>query len=250
MDDYAAAFPLLFRRRWPATRLSAAIEGITTDGLIAEYKGLRSAAPSRSLTGKRYFVGHSGSAPLTPSNRLEERLAIALCGRTWTLPAGGSLRLLDYQVPLKARRSDAAVGKIDLFGVTDAGRAVIVELKVMAQAGGRSDSPLAAMLEGLRYAAILEADFEAIAAEAARGFDVELARGSPLVAVLAPTPWWQAWQGLRAAGAWERPLQHMAAQLQEATGVSVSWLAIDEVGDQAWNMTEALQGAEDAREWR
>ncbi len=59
------------------------------------------------------------------SNRLGEHCALALVnpGRRWPRPEGGCFRLLDYQVPIKARQADAPrIGKIDLLGITDRGR--------------------------------------------------------------------------------------------------------------------------------
>jgi hypothetical protein len=73
--------------------------------------------------------------------------ALRVLGRRWPWPDGSSLRLLDYQVPLKARQDDAGTGKIDLLGVTEVGevgRFVVVELKIDYADGGLGDSPPAA----------------------------------------------------------------------------------------------------------
>ena len=79
------------------------------------------------------------------------------------MPEGGSIELLDYQVPLKARRSDAGVGKIDIFGLNDSAIPVVIELKVLGK--GTPDTPLRALLEGLAYAAIVEANESAFRSE-------------------------------------------------------------------------------------
>ena len=69
---------------------------------------------------------------------------------SWPCPDGGRFRLLDYQFPLKARQSDAGIGKVDLLGVTDRGRLTVIELKVKPPGdNARGESPVAALLPGL-----------------------------------------------------------------------------------------------------
>ena len=138
------------------------------------------------------------------SNRREEHTAIALVnlGRRWALPDGGWFRLLDYQVPLKARQADSRIGKIDLLGVTDRGRLMVIELKVVGPNGSRTDAPPLALMEGVRYAAIVEANLEDIAGEVERRFGAKVARLPPVVQLLAPEGWWRSWLELRAAGTW------------------------------------------------
>lgn len=88
-------FPILFGSRWRARGLDKAIASIIPGALCDEYRALRQAAPRRSLTGKTYFVGHTGVASATgSSNRLEEHCAIALfnLGRHWPRPEGAGLR--------------------------------------------------------------------------------------------------------------------------------------------------------------
>jgi hypothetical protein len=231
-SPYAAKFPILFGRRWPAGGLACAIKKVDIAALCAEYAALQIAAPRRSLAGKRYFVGHSGTTPATDkSNRLEEHYAIALANldRRWPRPGGGWFRLLDYQVPLKARRTDTGVGKMDLLAVTDDEKLMIVELKVRNQSGGRSDSPPAALLEALRYSAMVEADFHAISDEVAKTFGVKLVREPPIVAILAPRNWWRAWFDLPAAGNWGPAFAALADAVTARTGVTITCMALEDV---------------------
>ena len=81
---------------------------------------------------------------------------------------------------------------------------MIIELKVMGHSGGRSDAPPAALMEGLRYAAIVEADLEAIASEAERCFGVGVAKAPPIVQLLAPEGWWRDELGLSGSYAFGR----------------------------------------------
>src|SRR3546814_19692004 len=79
---------------------------------------------------------------------------------------------------------------------------MITELKIESHSGGRSDPPPAALVEGLRYAAVLEANLEEVASEAERRFGMKVARRPPIVQLLAPRSWWCRWLGLSAAGDW------------------------------------------------
>lgn len=226
-----ASFPILFGGRWRARGLEKAIADIDPLVLCAEYAALRKGAPRRSRTGKPYFVGHGG-VPSTSgaTNRREEHCAIALynLGRRWPRPDGGWVRLLDYQVPLKARRADAGVGKIDLLGVTDGGRLTIIELKVVGD-NHRGDAPPTALMEGLRYAAMVEADIETVAAEAERRFGAKIARIAPIVQVLAPVKWWREWLDLAPAGAWGPAFAGLVRDVEARADVTVECLALDDV---------------------
>ncbi|MEQ9813320.1 MAG: hypothetical protein RLO50_11105 [Azospirillaceae bacterium] len=224
-------YPILFDRRWSARGLEGAIASVDSDTLCAEYVALRESAPRRAQSGKSYFVGHTGIASgAGASNRLEEHFAIALVnlGRRWPRPDGGWFRLLDYQVPLKARQADTGIGKIDLLGVTEAGRLVVAELKVEGEGGGRSDAPPAALMEGLRYAAMIEADLDAVAAEAERRFGVKVVRLPPIVQLLAPKAWWRRWLELPAAGDWGPPFTELAAAIAAKIGAPIECMGLDD----------------------
>jgi len=89
-------------------------------------------------------------------------------------------------MPLKAVRGDEGVGKVDLLGLCDDGVLAVIELKL---ASSREDRRIA-LLEGLVYAAIVEANIAKIAAEVAArvGSDVKAIR--PKLFIVAPTPYW------------------------------------------------------------
>jgi hypothetical protein len=218
------AFPLLFAGRWVARGLAAAINALDAAQLVTEYRSLRQQAPRRAARGLRYFVGHDGIPGSGPStNRREEHLAIALCNtrRIRPLPDGGSLRLLDYQVPLKARRSDAGIGKLDLLGLDDDGRLVVVEVKVDGHAGGRGEAPPAALMEALRYTAIVEASQSAIAAEIHERLGLTVQPSPPRVLLLGTRAWWHAWRNVEAAGRWVPAFLALLEQVQSRLGVEV-----------------------------
>ena len=152
------------------------------------------------------------------SNRAEEHLAVALRnGGTINMPEGGKVQLVDYQTPLKAVRADAGIGKVDLLGVTEDGTIAVIELKV----GSSREDPRVGLVEGLIYAAIIEANVETIARELEARFQREIRRERPHILLLAPPPFWTS-----RAGSSVRELQDLAAGLH-LEGISVQLLSLD-----------------------
>ena len=197
MTDFSSRqFPILFPKRSTTTDLAVDIQRIDVVDLCREYDQLRKAAPSRSARIKRYFVGHDGRPQAKyPGSPSEKHLAIALwrLKAQWPRAGGGWLCLLDYQFPLKASRSDTGLGEVDLLGATDHGRLVVTELKVRRKDGSRGDTPLLALMEGLRYAAVVHANHRAIASEARERFAIHVSVEPPIVQILAPEDWWRGW---------------------------------------------------------
>ncbi len=235
MTDFTPQrFPNLFRGHWPTTGLATAISTIDMRELAQEYEYLREVAPSRSSRNKPYFVRHDGGlSGKNFSSRSEEHLAIALwhLDARWPSADRSSLRLLDYQFPLKASRSDTGLGKVDLLGATDEGRLAVIELKVRRKNGSRGDTPVLALMEGLRYAAVVEANHGAIASEAGDIFGITLADRPPIVQILAPENWWRGWRDMtartrRASGHWEASLAELAVGLESRLGITVEWASL------------------------
>ena len=143
---------------------------------------------------------------------------------------GGWHRILDYQVPLKASlrgKNDKGVGKIDLLSVTDKGRLVIHELKVMGRTGSRGDSPAAALMQALCYAAIVDANFKAITREILKEWGIKVASDRPTVQILACEDWWDAWRACAAAGNWESALKSLSDRITEKIQVPIECMALD-----------------------
>ena len=241
----ARRFPILFHNRWNTTGLADAINGIDMDSLCKEFEELRAAAPSRPDRAKRYFVGHEGRLrPKDPGNPSEKHLAIAL-RRLEMLHARADVtqvRLLDYQFPLKAAQSDTGLGEVDLLGVTADGRIAIVELKVRRRDGDPGDTPVHALMEGLRYAAVVQANIGAIAAEVRRLFAIDVPDRPPFVQILAPEDWWRGWHDMahrtrRAAGRWEVPFLDLATRVEARLGIAVECASLGAAGpaDVAWD---------------
>ncbi len=169
------------------------IDHLLTADLRALFEAERRAAPKRGDRGKSYLQDHDG-IPSTgeATTRGEEHLAIALFNRYGTTSEGlvtgvaGRVRIADYQVPLKARQTDA-LGKVDLLGLDEEGRLCVIELK----AAGSSEPPIRAVLEAFSYAAVLAANLDTLVSEfAARG--MAALHLPPRVVVWAPEPYWHA----------------------------------------------------------
>jgi hypothetical protein len=199
---------------------------------VAGYVALREAAPHRHRHEKTYFTGHTG---VTSSghhfNRREEHLAVALRNAyggnsPLQLPGGRTLKLLDYQTPLKARRADTGIGKIDLFGIIDGALPCIIELKVPTASGGRSDTPLRAFLEAFAYCAIVEANIDELAAEAATTLCCEISRDRSALMVMAPEDYWLSYLGHPKAGDWWPSLERLATELADNLGLEIHFIAL------------------------
>ena len=247
MTDFSSRqFPILFpNKRSTTTGLADSIVGIDVGALCREYDQLTKAAPSRFARHKCYFVGHDGRPQAKyPDSPSEKHLAIALCRleAQWPRAGGGWLRLLDYQVPLKASNSDTGLGEVDLLGATDQGRLVVIELKVRRKDGSRGDTPLLALMEGLRYAAVVHANHRTIAAEARKCFAISVSEDPPLVQILAPEDWWCGWCDIagstrRAAGRWEPKFLELSAELEARLGIVIECMSLQGIGlaDVAWD---------------
>ena len=233
---FTTNYKILFKNDWQTTGLAQAIAALDRNALCDEYRKLVHSAPRRTESGKPYFVGHDGKHSADGSNRQEEILAIALWNlkTSWPRPGDGRFRLLDYQFPLKARRSDQGIGKVDLLGVTDQGRLMVIELKVKPADGSRGETPMKALVEGLRYAAIIQANREVIAEEAKACFHKEISAEPPLVQLLAPQAWWEGWLNMpgstrEAAGCWEPEFARLLRDIEKKICVTVECMEFDDI---------------------
>jgi len=204
---------------------------LSPEEITGAYHELRLRAPRRRAVGKAYFVGHTGfpGGDRGASNRSEEHLAIAMFNHHperggWPLPDGRSLMILDYQFPLKARRADAGVGKVDLVGVVDRTTVGLIELKhVDPGASGWGDTPLRAFLELLSYCAIVEANLGDITMEMTPAQLLRPVRGLEMLVVGSAT-YWQKWEDCSPAGCWQPPLATLVRAVSSAIGIPAGFL--------------------------
>jgi hypothetical protein len=203
------------------TQFAEAAKDLDTSDLAQKYKELMEVAPRRHEREKEYFVGHDiFSGGSSNSNRKEEHLAGALfneCqkGKTFLLPGNRKLKIIDYQFPLKARQNDKGVGKIDLFGVIDGEIPCVIELKVDQKGGGKADTPLRALLEGLAYCALVEANKKEIWQEAQEKFGFKFKGPRPHLMILAPVGYWSCFFNNPRAGNWFAPLLQLIEDMNK-----------------------------------
>jgi len=215
------------------TQFAGAIQGLSVSDLGQKYKQLMKNAPRRHERGKKYFVGHEiflGGNKKT--NRKEEHLAGALfneCqnGKCFFLPDKRKLKFIDYQFPLKARENNKGVGKIDLFGVIDDETPCVIELKVGQDSGNMSDTPLRALLEGLAYCALVEANKKEIWEEAQEKFGFEFKGPRPHLMILAPVDYWSYFFNKPSAGDWFPPLLQLVEDLKKTPLPFISLMSIE-----------------------
>ena len=237
-------FKLLFGSAWSTTDLAEKTESINRRLLQNEYECLKKIAPQRSARGKSYFSDHDGSistnrrienSPKADRKRFEEHLCIALwhLAAIWPNSSDGTIQLLDYQFPLQSTRHDRQVGNIDLLGLTQTGRIVVVEVKVpIRDEKKRGDPPVAALFQGLRYSAIVQANLAAITGEIRRRFNLQVTESQPALHILAPKDWWKRWTALasstrRKAGNWEREFIRLVNDVEKLIGIRVECFALE-----------------------
>jgi hypothetical protein len=154
--------------------------------LVEGYVEMRASAPRRAqgyLSTTRLGFPSSGAY----SNRGEEHLAIALWRRgELVLPNGDRLRVLDYQTPLKSVLADSGIGKIDLLGLSADATLVVSELKLPENEEDRRIG----LVEGLIYAANVEANIAQIATEFGNAYRRTILRAPPRVFLIAPAAYW------------------------------------------------------------
>ena len=207
---------------------------IEVDRLADAYAELREVAPKRHASNRSYLAGRDGvTSSGRYSNRREEHLAVALCnasqeGASFTLPDGAGLEFIDYQTPLKARRNDRGVGKVDILGVVDGSALCVIELKIQSQGSSLGDTPLRAYLEGLAYCAIIEANAADIAKEVEARTGHALHEHSPVLVVMAPEEYWLKYLAHKRVGDWWPVIQRLADQVQSRTRVETRFVAIQD----------------------
>ena len=197
--------------------------------LVHCYENLVRVAPRRRMQGKRYLHGRTGiTSSGSSSTQREQHLAVALYnasrgGAAFALPDRRPLAIIDYQMPLKARQDDLGVGKVDLFAVLDGRLPCVVELKV---AGEKTcgDTPLRALLEGLAYCAIVEANLADIASEVAEPHVLSACR--PTLVVMAPDDYWTGYLERPRAGRWLSAVRSLVSGLRDTLGLETYLLAL------------------------
>lgn len=207
------------------TGFTDAARSLDIDALSNAYAYLVQNAPKRGLTQRPYFqTSHDGfPSGNETSNRREEHLALALFNQStqFNFPSGRDLNIIDYQTPLKSKQGDKGIGKIDLFGVIDNSIPAVIELKIDSTKGRKADTPLRALLEGLAYCAVVEANILDIADEAKSMFSLHVTQTRPDLIVMAPNDYWISYLSHPRAGDWLPVFETMVTECKQKLHINI-----------------------------
>lgn len=228
---------------------------LTGEALAEMYQQEVANAPKRSDAGKKFLTGQTGTALRgRKSSRPTEELSVALVNQFRdrsegldlpTAPAGDSLDSLAYQVPLKNRQSDPdkRIGKIDLIAAVPDDRLTIAILKYVpptATRGSTGDTPLRALLEGLAYTAIVQANRSEILGEIEATYGRKLSEEPPVLVILGNSRYWELCRKREAqkGAAWINQMERLAQLIDENLGIGVRYLSIKLQDDPGWSIEE------------
>ena len=93
---------------------------------------------------------------------------------------------------------------------------------------------MGALMQGLRYAAITDANLACIANEATKRFGAKIERKPPIIQLLAPKAWWLGWCGLsgltrKVAGNWETEFAQLIGDIESRLDIVVECIAFDDL---------------------
>jgi hypothetical protein len=240
--------PLIELARTHEVRRKSLFPGVaarlTGEELASLWTAEVQAAPRRHAMGRRggrYLGERAGLVSVRSGSRRAERLAVALfnrsvAGEPLELPDGGRLDLIDYRVPLRASSFDTGVGEIDLLGLDDEARLVVVALEFSPPRGrsrSRLDSPLQRLLQGLAHSAMLWANQGAVGSELDALGIGPLSEEPPMLIVLGNERYWvrQCFGSAGRPEAWMAELDRLARDTEREVGVAVRFLALEDAAD-------------------
>jgi hypothetical protein len=205
--------------------------------LVRAYNTNLRVAPRRRQTGKRYILEtHQGNLDaLGPDVSSEDRFSMALRnaskddGKHLTLPKIGRLELVEYQMPFNAQRGDVGVKAADLFGLVRGNLPCVVEMKMDGESASGQDTPLYAILQGLTYCSLVQANGLQIAEEAGLAEEDREHFGSapPALIIMAPTRYWVGYKNHPKARGWADAIGRLAGRLEEALDLDIHLIALD-----------------------
>src|SRR5262245_46859872 len=227
-----------------ASDFRALAAGLKGAELAAAFEQEVAAAAAGAEGGRKHFVAYNRrlAAERRPA-RDGEHLALALVehrrrsGQGITLPDGkGSLDPIAAHVTLPA-------GRADLLGLGPDDRLTLAQIRYLAPGASRAgtgDTPLEAALEALARAAAASACRAALAGEIVEACGRSVGAAPPLVAVLGSPRYWELCRRREAqkGAAWIHELERLARELEEASGISLLFLACRLEGDPGWSYPE------------
>ena len=251
-----AKHPLLERAASAEVRnakgFRAVAASMTGESVAVEWAAEREAAPRRAASGRKHLVAaNSKLAAERKAARDSEHLALALATRTreggvpLQLPGGGTFAALHAGVALKSAQPDPALGAddpnwgaeaVDLVGVGPDGRLAVAVVRWLAPSATRvptGDTPLRALLEGLAFAAGLEANRESLVAELAEISGDAVSAAPPAVLLIGSLRWWELSRKREAqkGAAWIRELERLAREIEAKLDIPVRFITLRTPGD-------------------
>ncbi len=230
-----------------------AAEQLGGEQLAADYAAEKSGAPNRSDAGKKHLVAPNKRLAAEPkAGREGEHAAIALVAwRAGESPQielpddGGHFEALHPGAVLKSAPADKANGeadpnwgidKLDCVGIGPDDRLACVITKVLpadATRVGTGDTPLRALLEGLAHTAVADANRSALEAELEPLAGRPFSDAPPVLILLGSPRYWELCRKREAqkGAAWIREMERLAAEIQEACGVTVLYCSLRVKGD-------------------
>ena len=206
---------------------------ITARQLAQGYFETLSSAPQRS---RPYFSAtRIGTPPVDPfGRRKEERLAMAWF-KVGNIDADGKkFKILDYQFPLKSTNADTGIGKVDLLAQSETDKCLaVIELKV----GSNREDRRIAVLEGLIYSAIVEANAQVVVQQLSTVKGIIAKSSRPKILIVAPSAYWAS--GIPS----QTEIQALVEQLQSAIPIEISLLKYEVDEDQDYGLSGQFQAS-------
>lgn len=238
-----------------------AAQALTGEVLSGEFDQEQASAPNRTDAGKKHLVSpNSRLAAERKASRDPEHAAIALVHRQQNAERGlllpddiGTFEAIHAGVVLKSGPADKAAGasdpnfgidKIDVAGIGPEDRLCLGVMKFVAPGANRvgtGDTPLRALLEGLAHTAVTLANRDAVVGELAERSGREFADTKPYLMLIGSQRYWELCRKREAqkGAGWIRELERLAVEVEEATGVTVLYLALRVNSDPGWNYDNA-----------
>lgn len=248
-------YPILFKIKWSKSGLVNDITRIIKQGLFNDYYKLFYKAPIRGKEEVRNIFedehdGTVGNGPIKKRGDVtieltEKRLARAIWNyKKLTLPEGrGYIRLLDYEFPLRATGENKGIGEIDLLGLTDVGVLSVIELKYLKEGVGAGDSPLYALVQALRYSAIIEAnlvfvkdaiDNKRVENAVEERWGGKIKSDKPRILLIANKQWWNYWDERdrqKKKGKWKDLFFDLLVDIREELDIETECYAINDYSE-------------------
>jgi len=109
-----------------------------------------------------------------------------------------------------------------------------------ATRGSTGDTPLRALLEGLAYTAIVQANRNEIISEIDAEHGRKLSDEPPIIIILGNTRYWELCRKREAqkGAAWINQMERLAQEIDENLGITVSYLGLKLQGEAGWEFHE------------